>query len=135
MGLSMLDKLKEKLKFRKVDSASEKDKSVQSKRVEEGRPRQAKGSAAPHGSSKPLDLTEKLKAAFHEKPKEDKELERRKELDKEIRGFRKSFRQEVRNGAMQIRKEVVGEVKGTITIIKAVATTRRKEKDADQAST
>ena len=130
-----LSKLKEKLGLKKTDSASEEDKAMEPKRVQETRPRQPKESAASHGSSEPLGLTEKLKAAFHEKPKEDKELERRKELDREIRGFRRSFREEVKNEARQIREEVVGEVKGTITTIKAAAKTKRKEKDTDQAST
>jgi hypothetical protein len=135
MSLTKLGKLKEKLGFKKTDSSTEEDKTGEHKHLEEDHSRKAKGSVAPCASSESLDLTEKLKAAFHEKPKEDKELERRKELDKEIRGFRKSFRQEVRYEAKQIRKEVVGGVKDKITTIKVVATTKRKERDADQAST
>jgi hypothetical protein len=130
-----LNKLKEKLGLKKSDTADGEGKSQESLRREDRHSLSTEGSAAIHESPESLDLTEKLKAAFHEKPKEDKELERRKELDKEIRGFRKSFRQEVRNEAKVIRKGVVGEVKGTISTIKAAATTKRKEKDTDQPST
>jgi hypothetical protein len=98
------------------------------------------------GKAQSDDLTEKLKAAFHEKPPEDKELERRKELDKTVRGFRKSFREEVRTGVKQEVKQisqgvatgvrtlsggVVTEVRQTIMTIKDAAKTKRKE-DEDE---
>jgi hypothetical protein len=102
---------------------------------------------ATSGSARSDDLTEKLKAAFHEKPPEDKELQRRKELDQTVRGFRKSFREEIRTDVRQEVKQfgqgvavevkhlgegVVTEVRQTITNIKDVAKTRRKEKDDEE---
>jgi len=129
-----LSKLKEKLRLKKTDTASTEGESEEPPQKEERRSLQTEGSTATCGSSESPDLTEKLKAAFHEKPKEDKEHERRKELDHSIRDFRKSFRQDVKNGVKQISGEVVTEVKQTITTIKVVAK-KRKGKDDDQAST
>nr|MDO8099493.1 hypothetical protein [Candidatus Njordarchaeota archaeon] len=129
-----LSKLKEKLGLKKTDTASGEGESEEPLQKEEKRFPQTEGSTATCGSSESLDLTEKLKAAFHEKPKEDKEHERRKELDHEIRDFRKSFRRDVKNGVRQISGEVATEVKHTITTIKVVAK-KRKGRDDDQAST
>jgi hypothetical protein len=108
---------------------------------------QAVKRSATSGSTQSDDLTEKLKAAFHEKPPEDKEFQRRKELDQTVRGFRKSFREEIRTGVRQevrqfgqgvavevkhLGEGVVTEVKQTITNIKDVTKTKRKEKDDEE---
>nr|MDO8134701.1 hypothetical protein [Candidatus Njordarchaeum guaymaensis] len=140
-----ISKLKEKLGLKKTDTESAEGELQKPVQKEEKRSYQDEGSTAKSESSEPLDLTEKLKKAFHEKPKEDKELQHRKELDQTIRGFRKSFRQDMRHGAKQIREEVVTgaktigggvvtEVRQTITTIK-VATKKRKGKDDDQTLT
>jgi hypothetical protein len=91
------------------------------------------------------DLTEKLKAAFHEQPKEDPELQKRKELEETMRGFRKSFRQDVRTGVKQqvggvvteVKHqvdEVVTEVKHSIANIKVPNRTKKKEGEEDEPS-
>jgi hypothetical protein len=94
---------------------------------------QAKSSNATYESSESMDLTERLKAAFHEKPKEDKELERRKELDQTCRDFRKSFRQEVTSEVKHISDQLVTGVKDTITTIKTAAKLKKKEEGDERA--
>ncbi|WXG43794.1 MAG: hypothetical protein WED04_07130 [Promethearchaeati archaeon SRVP18_Atabeyarchaeia-1] len=63
------------------------------------------------------DLTEKLKAAFHEEQKEDPELRRKKELEQTIRDYRKSFRQDVATGVKQQVGGVVAEVKQQVEVV------------------
>ncbi|WXG46419.1 MAG: hypothetical protein WED05_07110 [Candidatus Atabeyarchaeum deiterrae] len=92
-----------------------------------------------HASNESIELAEKLKAAFHEEPKEDKELQRKKQLDAEIRNFRKSFNQEVvsevkefgqgvATEVKQIRNDVVTDLKQRIANMKEDTKTRRKGK-------
>jgi hypothetical protein len=153
MGFKEL-KGKEKLKQKKItasESEETREKTTALKKfggkVDPNQTLQTGTGSAISGSARSDDLTLKLKAAFHEKPPEDKELQRRKELDMTVRGFRKSFREEVRNGVKQEVKQlgqgvavevkhlgegVVTEVKQTITNIKDVAKTKRKEKDDEE---
>jgi len=123
--LMKLTKLKEKLGLKKKENMSEENKPREPPEKEGKFSRQTKRSRrvslSPESSGSP-SLTEKLKAAFHEEPKEDKELERQKELDQTVRGFRKSFRQDMRNGAKKIGERIVAKEK-------------RKEEDSDQTST
>jgi hypothetical protein len=90
------------------------------------------------------DLSEKLKAAFHEEPDEDPELRKRKELDETMRDFRKSFRQDVRTGVKQqvegvvteVRHqvdEVVTEVKHSIANIKDTGKMKKKSEEAESS--
>jgi hypothetical protein len=154
MEFKELKGLKEKLKQKKTTaSVSEeaREKTTAPKKfggnVDPNQFRRTGTSSAIRGSARSDDLTQKLKAAFHEKPPEDKELQRRKELDSTVRGFRKSFREEVRTGVKQEVKQLgqgvavevrhlgegmVTEVKQTITSIKDVAKTKRKEKDDEE---
>jgi hypothetical protein len=89
------------------------------------------------------DLTEKLKAAFHEKQEEDPQVRRQKELQQTICGFRKSFRQDVTAGVKQqvggvvtgVRHQVDGvvtEVKHSISNIKVTDKAKKKEKDEEE---
>lgn len=117
------------------------------KKIEHGQTQEKAPHSLLSGNAQPDDLTNKLKAAFHEKPPEDGELQRRKELDQTIRGFRKSFREEIRTGVKQEVKqisqdvaagvrtlsgEVVTEVRQTITTIKEAAKTKRKEEEDEE---
>lgn len=153
MEFKKLNELKEKLKQKKETSSelSEVQKGTPSQKKVGGKTEQFREKAPrtlASGQAPSDDLTEKLKAAFHEKPPEDKELQRRKELDETVRGFRKSFREEVRTGVKQEVKqigqgvatgvrtlsgEVVTEVKQTIMTIKDATKTKRKEEDEEQA--
>jgi len=96
-----------------------------------------------HASNESIELAEKLKAAFHEEQKEDKELQRKKQLDAEIRNFRKSFNQEVvsevkefgqgvATEVKQIRNDVVTDLKQRIANMKEDTKTRRKGKSNGQ---
>jgi hypothetical protein len=133
MDLRRMSKLKEKLGLKKKEAEHEESRE-EDLLQEEGEPTcQVEGSGTASESSGSASLTEKLKAAFHEKPKEDPELERRKELDNTIRGFRKSFRHDVSGGVKQIGGHLATGVKTTITTIKEAAKTKRKEKTDEQS--
>ncbi len=154
MEFKRLKGLKEKLKQKKTtapesEEAREKTSALEKSegKVEPNQTRQTGTGSAISGSARSDDLTQKLKAAFHEKLPEDKELQRRKEFDRTVRGFRKSFREEVRTGVKHEVKQLgqgvavevkhlsegmVTEVKQTITNIRDVAKTKRKEKDNEE---
>jgi hypothetical protein len=153
MEFKKLNDLKEKLRQKK-GTASEWPKDQermpsQNKLGEENEQDKSRkrGQRTTSGLTQSDDLTEKLKAAFHEKPPEDKELERKKELDRTVRDFRKSFREDVRTGVRQEVKQIsqgvaVGvktlsegvatEVKQTITNIKDATKTKKKEIDDEE---
>jgi hypothetical protein len=136
MELKRLVDLKEKVKFKKAGDQP----------AQEGKEKNAAHPIAPATTSEDTgasDLTEKLKAAFHEKPKEDPELRRKKELEQSMRGFRKSFREDVATGVKQqvggvvteVKHQVDGvvtEVRHSIANIKEANKARKKERDEEE---
>jgi gas vesicle protein len=136
MGFKRLVDLKEKVKFKKAEDQP----------AENSKGKNAAHPKAPATTSKDTgesDLTEKLKAAFHEAPKEDPELQRRKELEQSMRGFRRSFREDVATGVKQqvggvvteVKHQVDGvvtEVKHSIANIKEANKARKKERDEEE---
>jgi len=125
MELKKLNGLRDKLRFKKSSAGSEEETLVEYP---------SEGVATTSQDRETAKLTEKLKAAFHEKPKEDKSLQERKELDEKVRGFRKSFRKDVATGVKQRVDVVVTEVKQQITNIKDATKSKKKEKDDEEPS-
>ena len=137
MEFKRLTNLKEKINPRKPEGQPVKD--------EGGKQAGTRARRSKIQKTEENNLTEKLKAAFHEQPKEDPELQRRKELEETMRGFRKSFRQDMSTGVKQQVEgvvtevkhqvdEVVTEVKHSIAGIKVANKTKKKEGDEEEPS-
>ena len=132
MEFKRLTNLKEKIGLKKTEEEQMKDNT--------GKQSTARVRNTKTPKAEKDDLTEKLKAAFHEEPKKDPELEKQKEFEQTMRGFRKSFKQDVRTGVKQqvggvvteVKHqvdEVVTEVRHSIANIKATNKTIKKEGD------
>jgi hypothetical protein len=136
MEFKGLSSLKEKIKAKK-DSSEAIGKAAREHATRRGT------QGASNKDTGAVDLTQRLKAAFHEKPKEDPELERRKELEQTVRGFRKSFRQDIATGVKSQVGAVVTEVKQrvdvvitdvrhSITNIKEINKNKKRERDEEE---
>lgn len=137
MEFKRLMNLKEKIKVKKAGGEIAKDGS--------GKHADSSARGTKIQRTEEDDLTEKLKAAFHEEPKEDPELQRRKELAQAMRGFRKSFREDVTTGVKQqvggvvteVKHQVDGvvtEVKHSISNMKVTSKAKMKERGEEEPS-